>query len=127
MHDDAPDVWLSLNLTIAQLKSLMFISHKGVTNFKTLADALGVSPPNVTGIVERMVEQGLISREENPQNRRMLMLKVTDKGVAVVKKIHESKSSRFSGLLAKLSQEDLEALARGMAALAAVLQRNSPA
>jgi DNA-binding MarR family transcriptional regulator len=82
-----------------------------------LATALAVSPPNVTGIVERMVEQGLITREENPQNRRMLMLKVTEKGDRIATEIQEHGVHKISGLLTQLSLEDLQALTKGFTAL----------
>ena len=52
------DVWMALPLTIAQLKSLFFISNQGSTNLGKLAAALGVTPTNTTGIVDRLVKQG---------------------------------------------------------------------
>ncbi len=109
---------MDLSLTISQLKSLFFIDFEGSTNFKKLATALGVTPPNVTGIVDRLVEQELVSREENPEDRRMLLLKTTDKGKALLAKLRESRISRMSGILARLSLEELSALAQGLTALA---------
>jgi DNA-binding MarR family transcriptional regulator len=117
LHDDYPDAWLTLNLTIAQLKSLMFINFKGSTNFKMLARALRVSPPNVTGIVDHLVEQDLVSREDNPQNRRMQILKTTEKGKALIRELMERGESRFSAVMGIMKLEDLEKLADGMAAL----------
>jgi DNA-binding MarR family transcriptional regulator len=114
----APEAWMDLSLTIGQLKSLFFIDFEGSTNFKKLATALGVTPPNVTGIVDRLVGQGLVSREENPEDRRMLLLKTTDKGEALLAKLRESRISRMSGILARLSLEELSALAQGLTALA---------
>jgi MarR family transcriptional regulator, organic hydroperoxide resistance regulator len=117
IHDDPPDAWLALNLTIAQLKSLMFIKFKGTTNFKTLARALRVSPPNVTGIVDRLVEQELVSRKDNPQNRRMQILKVTEKGETLIRELMERGESHLSSNLMKMKTDDLEKLSLGMAAL----------
>jgi DNA-binding MarR family transcriptional regulator len=117
MGQYAPEAWMDLSLTIGQLKSLFFIDFVGSTNFKKLADALGVTPPNVTGIVDRLVEQGLVSREENPEDRRMLLLKTTDEGKALLAKLRESRIVRMSGILAQLSLEELTALAQGLRAL----------
>ena len=63
----AASVWIDSGLTLAQLKSLFLITSKGSTNFRKLAEALGVTPSNVTGIVDRLVEQGLVSRTEDPK------------------------------------------------------------
>jgi MarR family transcriptional regulator, organic hydroperoxide resistance regulator len=117
VHGDTPDVWLALNLTIAQLKSLMFIRYEGRTNFKNLAKALRVSPPNVTGIVDRLVDQELVSREDNPQNRRMQILQVTEKGEALTVELMERGNSYFYATLSKMNTGDLESLSKGMAAL----------
>jgi DNA-binding MarR family transcriptional regulator len=124
MRDDAPDAWLALNLSIAQLKSLFFINFEGVTNFKNLATALGVTPPNVTGIIERLVEHDLVSREYNQANRRMQMLKLTPKGVNLVTGLKERTTSHLSRLLENLSSEDLSALVQGLTALARGVQRD---
>ena len=114
---DEPEAWLELNLTIAQLKSLIFIRSEGTTNFKTLATVMKVTPPDVTGIIDRLVEQGLVSREENPENRRMQILKVTDKGEDLLKGLRERGPKRMSAILKLLSVKDLSALHRGLSAL----------
>ena len=120
MGQYAPEAWMDLSLTIGQLKSLFFIDFEGSTNFRKLTTALGVTPPNVTGIVDRLVEQGLVSREENPEDRRMLLLKTTDKGKTLLAKLRESGINRMSGILAQLSLEELSALAQGLIAFAKV-------
>ena len=124
MGQYAPEAWMDLSVTIGQLKSLFFIDFEGNTNFRKLATALGVTPPNVTGIVDRLVEQGLVSRQENPEDRRMLLLKTTDKGKALLAKLRERKISRMSDILAQLSLEELSALAQGLTALARAAEYN---
>lgn len=124
MRPDETGVWLELNLTIAQLKSLIFIHSEGTTNFKTLATILRVTPPDVTGIIDRLVEQGLVSREENPDNRRMQMLKLTSKGEALLQGLRERGPKKISAILEQLSVEDLSALAQGLSALVQVAESN---
>ena len=113
----APEPWIDLALTIAQLKSLFFIAAKGKTNFKTLAEALGVTPPNITGIIDRLVEQGLVSRTENPEDRRIMLLQLTDKGQKLENKLREHKLHHLTQILDRLEMRDLGSLAQGLAAL----------
>ena len=113
-----PGVWLELDLTFVQLKSLFFIDFEGSTNFKNLAVALGVTPPSVTGIIDRLFEQGLVSREENPENRRMQVLRTTAKGKELLAKLLASRRSKMSLLLEQLSLPDLTELARILALVA---------
>jgi MarR family transcriptional regulator, organic hydroperoxide resistance regulator len=124
IHDEDPDPWLSLNLTIAQLKSLFFINFEGTTSSKHLAAALGVTPPNVTGIIDRMVEHGLVSREYNQQNRRMQLLKLTVKGDDLITELKVRKTAYLSRLLEALSIDDLTALIQGLTSLVSAAEKS---
>jgi len=112
------DAWMSLPLTIAQLKSLFFIRNQGSTNSGTLAAALGVTPTNTTGIVDRLVKQGLVSRTENPKNRRMLLLRATDEGEELVARLRERRRGYLSEVLERMTIIELSTLAQGLASLA---------
>jgi DNA-binding MarR family transcriptional regulator len=121
----APEAWMELNLTIVQLKSLFFIDSEGSTNFKKLASALGVTPPDVTRIVDRLVEQGMVTRRENPEDRRMQLLQATKKGKALLSKLRENRTTHLYRILTHLSTDELDTVAQGLRALvrAAELQR----
>ncbi len=118
LRQHGPEAWMELNLTVAQLKSLFFISNRGSSNSRKLAEALGVTPANVTGIVDRLVEQGLVSRQENPEDRRVLLLRATDKGEAILADLRERRITHLSDVLAGLSAEELAIVAQGLALLA---------
>jgi MarR family transcriptional regulator, organic hydroperoxide resistance regulator len=112
------EAWMNLPpVTMPQLKSLFFISNQGSTNLGKLAAALGVTPANVTGIVDRLVEHKLITRVENVQDRRMLILNTTEKGEEIVVNLRERKKSFLSKALADLTSDELTNLSRGLASL----------
>jgi DNA-binding MarR family transcriptional regulator len=111
------DVWMGLPLTMAQLKSLFFINNQGSTNSGKLAAALGVTPTNVTGIIDRLVKQGLVSRSEDVQDRRILVLQATDRGEALVARLRERRRGYLSEVLARLSVDELATLAQGFKSL----------
>jgi DNA-binding MarR family transcriptional regulator len=112
------DVWMGLPLTIAQLKSLFFITNHGSTSSGKLAEALGVTPTNTTGIVDRLVKQGLVSRAENPEDRRMQLLRATDRGEELVAVLRERKRGYMSEVLGRMTMDDLTTLAQGLTSLA---------
>lgn len=119
------ELWMQLNLTIAQLKSLFFISdHNGITPGK-LAQALHVTPANVTGIIDRLVEQGLVTRRENPEDRRTLLLRTTDRGEAILAELRERRIAQLSSVLASLNEDELVLVAHGLALLAKAAERYS--
>lgn len=108
--------WLSLDLTIAQLKSIVYIYSKGKTNLRELAQALDVTPSVVTGIVDRLILHGMINRTANPNDRRSQWLTVTDKGEALLDNIRQKSSQEISHILGTLSPKDLSTLVRGFSA-----------
>jgi DNA-binding MarR family transcriptional regulator len=109
--------WLSLNITITQLKSLIYIYDKGRASFKELAGALNVSPPVVTGIVDRLTSQDIISRITGSRDRRIQWLTITEKGKQLLNDIRQDNTSEMIRMLEVLSEEDIEALVKGFSAL----------
>lgn len=112
-----PDIWMGLSLTIAQMKSMFFITNEGTTNFRKLAAALKVTPSNVTGIIDRLVEQELVSRTENPEDRRMLMLQLTEKGETLIANLRERRVSQMSSILQQMTEAELSTIAQGFTLL----------
>lgn len=116
-HVGVSEAWMELELTIAQLKCLFFIDHVGPTNHKSLAAFLGVTPPNVTGIVDRLVEQGLVTRHENEANRRMQIIQLTAKSQDLLNGLKSRRINKMAELMDRLSLEDMQALLQGSRAM----------
>jgi DNA-binding MarR family transcriptional regulator len=109
--------WLSLNITITQLKSLIYINDRGRASFKELAGALNVSPPVVTGIVDRLTSQNIINRIKGIRDRRIQWLTITEKGKQLLNDIRQDNTSEMIKILEVLSEEDIAALVQGFSAL----------
>jgi DNA-binding MarR family transcriptional regulator len=70
------------NLTPVQLLMLYRLSEHHQIAMGKVADVLHCDPSNVTGIVDRLVTQGLITRQEWPQDRRTKNIQLTNEGQA---------------------------------------------
>lgn len=71
-------------LTMPQVHALMYIYHAGecpVSDIGTLADA---STAAASQMAERLVQQGLVERKEDPSNRRIKKLRLTEKGSKLI-------------------------------------------
>jgi MarR family transcriptional regulator, organic hydroperoxide resistance regulator len=106
--------WRELDVPLAQLKSLLIIAGKGETNFSTLAQDLGVTPGDVTGIIERLVAQGLVNRKSSPEDRRIIWLQATDKGRDLLANLMESQTRHMVHILEYMTLEDLNSLLKGL-------------
>ncbi len=108
------DIWVTFPLTRAQIKSLFFISMQGGTCLVDLAHALGVTPTNVTGIVDRLMKQGLVSRGEDAHDRRMAIVKTTEEGEELVSNIRARNRDYWKKVLDNLNVDDLNSILRGV-------------
>jgi DNA-binding MarR family transcriptional regulator len=68
------------DLTVVQLHSLGVMNPGEAIPMNTLSCMLLCDASNVTGIVDRLLTQGYIKREENPKDRRVKMITLTPEG-----------------------------------------------
>jgi DNA-binding MarR family transcriptional regulator len=68
------------NLTPPQFQTLRWLWARDGQPFKDLADANGCTRPTMTGIVDTLEKNGLVSRQPNPDDRRSLLVTLTKKG-----------------------------------------------
>lgn len=107
IRDRTVDSWVKLSLTNAQLRSLFYISRHGKLNLSGLAAGIHVTPANVTGIADRLLEQGLLTRTPDPTDRRVLWLKVTEAGETLLANLREGRASEMRRILERLSDKEL--------------------
>jgi DNA-binding MarR family transcriptional regulator len=67
-------------LTPAQYFILSLLWEKDCMSFKDLADASLTSRPTITGIVDTLEKKDLVTREPNPNDRRSLLVSLTEQG-----------------------------------------------
>lgn len=61
---------------------------------------------NVTRILEKLVEKRLVTRESSPNNRRMIDVKLTEDGLALINSTDEVAVDAYQGVSSALSEED---------------------
>ena len=101
---------LDYDLTLQQLRVFAFILTRGQTPISKVADALGIRPNVATGIVQRLVDRELIERREDPRDRRIRLVTVTSRGLALVDELSEIVLAKWRELLDRLSDEQLRQL-----------------
>jgi DNA-binding MarR family transcriptional regulator len=116
------DAWMHLNLSIGQLKSLFFISNRGATSLSKLAAALRVTPTNTTGIVDRLLKRGLITRTESPDDRRVLLLRTTPLGDELIAELRQKRKERMAELFNRLSEEEAKYMAEALKIMVRVIE-----
>ena len=75
-----PKEWLRLDLTMPQLKVVLLLFISGPSRMSETASALGVSLATATGVVDRLVERDILIREGDPDDRRVVLCHLSEKG-----------------------------------------------
>jgi DNA-binding MarR family transcriptional regulator len=121
--------WLSppgLSLTTAA--TLATLERSGPCRLTALAATEGVTQPAMTQLVGRLEESGLAVRRADPADGRVVHVQITDAGRALVATRRAARAERLSGLLARLTQADQDALAAALPAIEALagVERDGP-
>jgi len=75
------------NLTLQQFGVLRLLSLRRILPMNALSGELRVTPPVVTGIVDRLERRGMVKREESSNDRRTTEIVLTGNGKRVYRKI----------------------------------------
>jgi DNA-binding MarR family transcriptional regulator len=112
-----------LDLSFTQIKALCALEADGEErSVKALAESLGVSLAAMSRAVDGLFERGLVGREEDPADRRMKRVRLTNAGGAVPQALNDARLSALQELMSSLGDEEALALER---ALGLILERHA--
>lgn len=110
--------WCRLELTMAQLKGVLVLGRKEELPVGGLARELAVGLPAASAVVERLVEHGLVDRQEDPSDRRRTLVRLSPQGEDLLHRLRRGRREALTAWLENLTEEDLGALLQGLRAMA---------
>lgn len=117
-----PESWLHLNLPLGSTRALLAIESGQARTPRAVAGTLGVGRTAVTGMLDRLEAEGLITRSVDPDDRRSFILDLTEKGQALIRQIDDVRREKLLHGLLHMNTASLEALQTGLHALAVAMQ-----
>jgi DNA-binding MarR family transcriptional regulator len=76
-------------LSAPQMNMLLMIRVRETVSVTELAAMLGVSPPSVSAMVDRLVERGLLTRIPSDQDRRKVVIRVSPEALKDISRVEE--------------------------------------
>ena len=110
-------------LTLARAALLWQLQRDGPSTQHSLSRALRVTPRNITGLVDALEADRLVSREEHPNDRRATLVTLTGKGAALARTMKLDQDRFAQSLFTGVSAGDLAAFVRVLEQIVAVLRR----
>jgi DNA-binding MarR family transcriptional regulator len=109
-------------VSMAQLHIMVTLQRNGVMTMSRLADVLGVSMSNATGLVDRMEERGFVERTRVPEDRRIVLVRVTDAGTRMLQANDAISDELMRQVLGRLDPSELPIIARATGEVRAALE-----
>ena len=93
-------------ITFPQVLIMSFLSKNGESKMTDIAHFMGVSAAAMTGIVDRLGKSGYVVRTHDLDDRRIIKIKPTAKGSALMKKVNTQRKQMIINIFRKITEED---------------------
>ena len=107
-----------LDVSITHMKTLHILADGGSElSVKELSDRLGLSLPGASRIVDALMRRGWLERREDPDDRRMKRVRITDEGRKVLDRIEAARLAGLEDYAASLTPEQRTRLSSALSDL----------
>ena len=113
--------------SMSQLGTLMIIHRRGTLTVSDIGEELGVSNAAASQMLDRLVHEGLIFRTEDPDDRRVKQIDLTDNGLKILQESLQARHSWLEGMAAGLSSSEKEKIIQALKILIEKAEQYEPA
>lgn len=105
---------IKAGVSMTHLHVMDLLSRYGETSMSRIAELLDVSLSNATGLIDRMAERGLVERVRVPDDRRVVLVRLTDGGRTQLEALEILKHDLIKKILARMDAMQLERLSQSL-------------
>jgi len=94
------------NITVSHFNVLFLLETHENTQMKDIGEKLCIKPSSATNLVDKLIGTDLIERYTNPDDRRVVKVRLTEKGVSVLQDINKAIEVFWEKVLEKLDEKE---------------------
>lgn len=113
-YHEASKISRQFGITGPQSAILRNLLREGSLSSVALSRKLFVTPSNITGIIDRLEKKGLVERVRKKEDRRVVMLQLTEQGVELSKRLPDPIESKLIRKLTDLDESQVHVLDRSL-------------
>jgi DNA-binding MarR family transcriptional regulator len=110
----------SPDLTIPQFRALAFLNRNEGSSLLKLANHMGLTPPSTCRLMDGLIARGMVTRQDNPADRRCVQLVVTSNGISILDASTGGTLAYLAGKLGNVGANDREVIVKAMKSLRSV-------
>lgn len=111
-------------ITISQCHAIVEIGRSNEVSLNELAKILNLDKSTMSRTINKLVDDDLAVRESHPEDRRYIVIKLTDKGTSVFKTIEESMNNYYKKIFVSIPQDKREQVLDSLKILIDVIHGN---
>jgi MarR family transcriptional regulator for hemolysin len=115
----------SPELTVPQFRALAFVNRNKGASLSAVANHMGLTLPSTSRLVDVLIARRLLTREDNPADRRRVKLGVTNRGLTLLENSRRGTLNYLAKKLRGISASDRKIIVEGMAAMRSVLMNGT--
>lgn len=104
-------------------KVIFYLVEYDSSPISQIADNLGISKPNMTPIIENLINYGLVNRYPDPNDRRILRVELTPTAHELIKLFHDAICNSFVEKISTLSDDEISLLTESTSNLTTLLKK----
>jgi DNA-binding MarR family transcriptional regulator len=101
---------LNSELTMIQLRTVIFVERKGIVKPTEIAKKFSITPASVTSQIDKLVEQGWLERRYNQDDKRVIEVILTEKGKKRLGKLKVGLINNCSWIFKTLDKQEQDTL-----------------
>jgi DNA-binding MarR family transcriptional regulator len=109
-------------LTIGQYRMLHVLQHHPET-LRELADKHHVTPSTMSRSIDVLVQRNLVTRQDDPEDRRKVILRLTDEGQTLLARVDQESRATVASWIEQLSEAEQARLYDGLLVLRSLVSR----
>lgn len=103
-------------VTLPQFRTLVVLDTHGEMNLNRLAEILGVNSSSAMRMIDRLLAAELVTRRENPDNRRQVLLDVTPQAARMVRRVTTRRRREIAQVVDRMPDTDRSGLVAALRA-----------
>lgn len=111
------DILSEFGITTPQFNALLVLRDNGDMTIGDLGNKLYLASSTATDLIDRMERDGLVLRERDSKDRRVVRLHMLEKGNQMIREVMENRKRYLSNLLDQISADEIEALQKSLESL----------
>lgn len=126
MAGDAMGLMAELNITMPQIVCMHALRGGGARNVGAISNILSLSASATSHLVDKLYERGMVSRAEDPIDRRQKLISLTPLGVETVDRLARARTEQIGAAVADIDPELRVQLSQFVDLILTQLRRGGP-